>query len=45
MSSYDSNSFFRPCSTMRANEFLSSMVITSLIGAIPIIGSDLIFLL
>jgi len=41
----DSDSFFRPYFTMRTNEFSRGMVITSLLGALPGIGADILLLL
>ena len=41
----DCDSLFRIYFTLRSNEFSRSMVITSLLGALPGIGSDILFLL
>lgn len=42
---YGSYSFFRIYITLRSNEFLGSIVITTLIGAIPFVGPDILYLL
>lgn len=42
---YDRYSLFGLYFTLRTNEFLRCMVITSLLGAIPGIGNDILFLL